>query len=102
MNIFVSNFSFDYGDDELRNIFTPYGEVVSVKVVMDRETGRSRGFGFVEMADQESASRAIAELNEASIHGRPLKVVEARPKEKAASRDFSPFRKSGRNKKRWN
>ncbi len=100
MNIFVSNLSFAIGDQELRDIFAPFGEVRDAKIVMDRMTGRSRGFGFVEMTDDEAATKAIAELNQRPIDNRPINVVEARPKEKQV-RDFSPFRKSGRNKNRW-
>jgi len=81
MNIYVSNLSFNVQDEDLKEFFTPYGEVTSAKVINDRETGRSRGFGFVEMSDDEAAKKAIAELNDATVDGRTIKVMEAKPKE---------------------
>lgn len=81
MNIFVSNLSFNVQDEDLREFFTPYGEVTSAKVINDRETGRSRGFGFVEMADDAAAQKAIAELDQATVDGRAIRVSEAKPKE---------------------
>ena len=86
MNIYVSNLSFNVEDEDLREFFTPYGEVTSAKVITDRETGRSRGFGFVEMSDDEAGKKAIAELNEASVDGRTIKVTEAKPKEDRPAR----------------
>lgn len=80
MNIYVSNLSFDLLDEDLKGFFTPYGEVSSAKIITDRETGRSRGFGFVEMADSASAKKAIDELNGADVEGRALNVNEAKPK----------------------
>jgi RNA recognition motif-containing protein len=84
MNIYVSNLGFDVQDQDLKKLFTPYGEVSSSKVVNDRETGRSRGFGFVEMPDSTAANKAIEELNGASVKGRTMNVVEARPKNDSA------------------
>jgi RNA recognition motif-containing protein len=84
MNIYVSNLGFDVQDQDLKKLFTPYGEVSSSKVVNDRETGRSRGFGFVEMPDSNAANKAIEELNGASVKGRTMNVVEARPKNDSA------------------
>ena len=81
MNIYVSNLSFDVQDEDLKGFFTPYGEVTSAKVINDRETGRSRGFGFVEMTDQAASEKAIAELNESTVDGRSIKVTEAKPRE---------------------
>jgi RNA recognition motif-containing protein len=92
MNIYVSNLSFNVQDEDLREFFAPYGEVTSAKVVNDRETGRSRGFGFVEMADEEASKKAIAELNNATVDGRAIKVTEARPKEDRPARSNNPFR----------
>ena len=86
MNIYVSNLSFDVQDQDLREFFTPYGEVTSAKIITDRETGRSRGFGFVEMSDDEASRKAIAELNDSSVDGRNIKVMEARPKEDRPAR----------------
>jgi RNA recognition motif-containing protein len=81
MNIYVSNLSFNVQDEDLKEFFTPYGEVTSAKVINDRETGQSRGFGFVEMADDTAAKKAIAELDQATVDGRAIRVSEARPKE---------------------
>lgn len=81
MNLYVSNLAYTVSDDELRGAFEAYGAVSSARVIMDRETGRSRGFGFVEMPDNNEATAAINGLNSLELSGRPLKVVEARPKE---------------------
>ncbi len=89
MNIFVSNLSFNVEDEDLREFFTPYGEVSSAKIINDRESGRSRGFGFVEMSDDTAAKKAIAELDGATVEGRAIKVSEAKPKEDRPSRNFS-------------
>ena len=86
MNIYVSNLSFNIQDEDLKEFFAPYGEVSSAKVINDRETGRSRGFGFVEMSDDAAAQKAITELNEASVDGRTIKVTEAKPKEDRPAR----------------
>jgi RNA recognition motif-containing protein len=86
MNIYVSNLSFDVQDQDLREFFTPYGEVTSAKIITDRETGRSRGFGFVEMSDDTASRKAIAELNDSTVDGRNIKVMEARPKEDRPAR----------------
>jgi len=86
MNIYVSNLSFNVQDEDLREFFTPYGEVTSAKVIMDKMTNQSRGFGFVEMSDDEASRKAIAELNEASVEGRTIKVMEAKPKEDRPAR----------------
>ncbi len=82
MNIYVGNLSYSMSDAELRDAFADFGEVSSVKVLMDRETGRSRGFGFVEMPNQSEAEAAIAQLNGKELSGRALRVNEARPKER--------------------
>ncbi|RYF87471.1 MAG: RNA-binding protein [Chitinophagaceae bacterium] len=89
MNIYVSNLSFNLQDQDLGDFFAPYGEVTTAKIITDRETGRSRGFGFVEMPDNEAAKQAIAGLNETSIDGRTIKVSEAKPKEDRPARNFS-------------
>lgn len=81
MNIYVSNLSFNVQDEDLKEFFAPYGEVSSAKIINDRETGKSRGFGFVELADDEAAKKAIAELDGATVEGRAIKVMEAKPKE---------------------
>ena len=86
MNIYVSNLSFNVQDEDLREFFAPYGEVTSAKIINDRETGKSRGFGFVEMADETASKKAIAELDQATVEGRTIKVVEAKPKEDRSGR----------------
>jgi len=80
-NIYVGNLSWSVGNDDLRDLFESYGEVFSARVIEDRETGRSRGFGFVEMEDT-GALEAIDALNGSSHNGRSLKVNEARPRER--------------------
>ena len=81
MNIYVGNLSFRTDDEELREVFSEFGEVSSAKVVMDRETNRSRGFGFVEMASDDEGKAAIEALDGAEVGGRNLRVNEARPRE---------------------
>ena len=81
MNIYVGNLSYGMSEDELRDAFGAFGEVSSVKILMDRETGRSRGFGFVEMPNQSEAETAIAKLNGTDVGGRALRINEARPRE---------------------
>ena len=81
MNIYVSNLSFNVQDEDLKEFFTPYGEVTSAKVISDKFTGQSRGFGFVEMSDEAAGRKAIAELDQATVEGRSIKVMEAKPKE---------------------
>jgi cold-inducible RNA-binding protein len=80
-NLFVGNMAFQTTESELTELFKPFGAITRVRVVMDRETGRARGFAFVEMPNDEEASKAIAALDGASIGGRNIKVNEARPKE---------------------
>ena len=81
MNIYVGNLSWGLKDQDLANLFTPYGEVASAKIVMDKFTQRSKGFGFVEMPNDEQAQAAIAQLNGSEVEGRNLVVNESRPKE---------------------
>jgi RNA recognition motif-containing protein len=96
MNIFVSNLSFNVKDEDLREFFAPYGEVTSAKIINDRTTGNSRGFGFVEMSDDTASQKAIAELDGATVEGRTIKVSEAKPKEnKPRTYSKSPFRDNG-------
>jgi RNA recognition motif-containing protein len=98
MNIYVSNLSFSVQDEDLREFFAEYGEVSSAKVITDKFTGKSRGFGFVEMGDDEAAKKAIAELDQAAVDGRTIRVMEAKPKEEKAGgggRSGGGFRSSG-------
>ena len=78
--LFVGNMSFDTKEGELRSIFEPYGEITRIQVMTDRDTGRARGFGFVELADDGEAAKAITALNGKEVDGRALNVNEARPK----------------------
>jgi len=94
MNMYVSNLSFHTTDEDLRKLFSEYGAVSSAKVILDRETGRSRGFGFVEMESDNEANNAIKNLNNKEIEGRTMSVSVAREKEKRND-NF------GGNKKRW-
>ena len=80
MKLFVGNFSFSTTEADLQSLFAPYGNIESVTVVTDRQTGRSRGFGFVEMSDRGEAEKAIEALNGKDFGGRTLNVNEARPK----------------------
>jgi RNA recognition motif-containing protein len=96
MNIYVSNLSFNVQDEDLREFFTPFGEVTSAKIITDRESGRSRGFGFVEMSDDAASKKAIAELDGSEVDGRTIKVMEAKPKENKP-KSFNPFRSGEKN-----
>jgi len=80
-NLYVGNLSFDVVEEELHELFASLGEVVSAKVITDRETGRPRGFGFVEMANAEEAQKAIESLDGKDFKGRNLKVNIAKPRE---------------------
>ncbi len=81
MRLYVGNLSYNVGSSDLEQLFAQYGAVRSAQVIQDRDTGRSKGFGFVEMADDNAARQAIAALNEKDHDGRPLTVNEARPRE---------------------
>jgi len=102
-NIFVGNLDFNVSEDELRNLFGTYGQVDRVTILTDRDTGRSRGFGFVEMTSAEDGEKAIAALNGTQLAGRTLNVNEARPKAERAGggggRDRGGRGGGGRN--RW-
>ena len=80
MNIYVGNLPYNVVEEDLREIFEEYGEVASVKIISDKLTGRSKGFGFVEMEEDQEARKAIEELNNAELSGRNIKVNESRPK----------------------
>jgi len=86
MNIYVGNMPYSTDDNELENIFKEFGEVTSAKVIMDRETGRSKGFGFIEMTSQEDGQRAIEALEGKEVDGRNLRVNEAKPKTERGNR----------------
>ena len=97
MNIYVSNLSYAVQDEDLRSYFAEYGEVTSAKVIMDKYTNRSKGFGFVEMSDDSAAEKAIAELDGATVDGRAIKVNIAKPKEERKTNN----RPSYSNNNRW-
>lgn len=82
MNIYVGNLSFNVEEDELKDTFSEYGKVASVKIVTDRFSGKSRGFGFIEMENSEDAKKAISEADGKDIGGRQIVVNEARPQKK--------------------
>ena len=98
MNIYVSNLGNNVRDEDLKEAFSPYGDVTSARIINDKTTGQSRGFGFVEMSDEASAKKAIAELNDATLDGRNIKVMEARPKEERSPRGNTG---GGYKKNRW-
>jgi RNA recognition motif-containing protein len=86
MNIYISNLSFNVQDEELKGFFSEYGEVTSSKVIIDKFTNQSRGFGFVEMPNDADAQKAITALNGSTVDNRAIKVMEARPKEDKPAR----------------
>ena len=88
MNIFIAGLNYNMSEAELGELFAEYGEDVSVKIIMDRETGRSKGYGFVEMADDEAGDKAIAALNEVDMDGKTLSVSVARPREERPRRSY--------------
>ncbi|HMO31443.1 MAG TPA: RNA-binding protein [Lacibacter sp.] len=94
MNIYVSNLSFNVQDEDLRGFFESYGEVTSAKVITDKITGRSRGFGFVEMSDDAAAQSAISELDGGTVEGRAIRVSEAKPREERSNNNRSFGNKS--------
>ena len=91
MNIYVGNLSWSMTDDDLSNLFSQYGTVTSAKILKEKNTGRSKGFGFVEMEDDEAAKTAIATLNESEVQGRKLIVNESQPR----SEGSGGYKKSG-------
>ncbi|HET6935674.1 MAG TPA: RNA-binding protein [Candidatus Angelobacter sp.] len=101
--IFVGNFSFNTSESDLRSLFEPYGQVDSVFIATDKFTGRSRGFGFVEMTNDGEAAQAITALNGTESGGRQLNVNEARPKTDRGSRGQDDYRGHARQRRepRW-
>jgi len=94
--LYVGNLSYDLTDSDLQNLFAPHGAVQSAQVIVDRDTSRSKGFGFVEMSSGEQAQAAIAALNGQEVNGRALTVNEARPREdRGGSREFAGSRDRG-------
>jgi len=88
MKLYVSNLGFHVDDEDLKALFLPFGEVISAKVISDRETGRSRGFGFVEMNSEANGKSAISSLQNKEIEGRSISVTPAKPKENRSFRNY--------------
>ena len=102
MNIYVSNLSYNTDDESLQQLFADYGEVTSAKIITDRETGRSRGFGFVEMPNDTEGQKAIDELNETDFEGKTINVNVARPKmERSNGGGFNRGGGGGYNRNRY-
>jgi RNA recognition motif-containing protein len=99
-NIFVGNLNFQTTQEDLRDVFTPYGSVEAVNIITDRDTGQARGFAFVEMTNRSEAENAIAGLNGAELNGRAMNVNEARPKPQGGG--GGGFRNSGGGRGRGN
>src|ERR1044071_2116849 len=93
MNIYVGNLSWSMTDDDLSNLFTQFGSVTSAKILKDKMNGRSKGFGFVEMEDDEAARTAIANLNESEVQGRKLIVNESQPRQEGSGGGGGGFKK---------
>jgi len=91
MNIFIAGLSYSINDNDLRDLFSEYGEISSAKVIMDKVTGRSKGYGFVELEDNDAAQKAIEELNGAEYDGRTISVSEARPRTEGGDRPRRNF-----------
>ncbi|OFY43382.1 MAG: RNA-binding protein [Bacteroidetes bacterium GWF2_40_14] len=100
MNIFISNLSYGVNDADLKELFGEFGEISSAKVITDRETGRSRGFGFVEMPNDAEGEKAIKELNQGQYDGKVINVNVAKPKENRDSRGGGGYGGGGGYEKR--
>jgi RNA recognition motif-containing protein len=100
-NIFVGNLDFNTGEEDLRQLFSQYGEVSRVSIMTDRDTGRSRGFGFVEMSSTEEGEKAILSLNGTQLGGRAITVNEARPKAEHGGRSGGHARGKRGQERRW-
>jgi RNA recognition motif-containing protein len=92
MNIYLGNIDFKVREEQLAEIFSQYGEVSSVKIITDKFTKRSKGFGFVEMPNDEEGRAAVAALNGADVNSRAISVAEARPREERPERSERPSR----------
>ena len=88
MQIYVGNMNYRTTEEDINKLFSQYGEVASVKLISDRETGRAKGFGFVTMNDDSAAKEAIEALNEKEFEGRSLRINEAKPKEERPRREY--------------
>lgn len=101
MNLFVARLNYDTTESGLRSAFEAHGEVSSVKIVIDRDTDRSKGFGFVEMPMDDQARAAIAALNNSSLDGRTIVVKESEPREERPRRNFDRDDRGGYNRDRY-
>jgi len=106
MNIFIAGLSYNITDSDLSDLFGEYGNIASAKVIMDRDSGRSKGYGFVEIEDEDSAKKAIEELNGAEYDGRVITVTEARPRNNnngggGGQRRFNNNREGGFRRERY-
>lgn len=95
MNIYVGNLPYSFTEEDLRAAFERFGDVSSAKIVMDRETGRSKGFGFVEMPDQQAAESAVKAMDGAPLAGRPARVNPAKPREAGPGGGYGAQRRPG-------
>ncbi len=100
MNIYISNLSYGVNDADLNQLFGEYGEIISAKVITDRETGRSRGFGFVEMTNDTDGQKAISELHEAEYDGKVITVTVARPRTERNNNNRGNYNRGGYNSNR--
>lgn len=98
MNIYVSNLNFSTTSESLQNLFAAYGEVASAKIITDRETGRSRGFGFIEMPDDTEGQKAISRLNETDFDGKAINVAIAHPKTERSNGGYNDRNENNRNR----
>ena len=96
MNIFVGSLSYDVSESEMKELFEEFGEVTSAKIITDRDTGRSKGFGFVEMTNKADGQEAVDTLNGKDVSGRTIVVNEARPREERPKRNFGGGNRGGR------
>ena len=101
MNLFVARLNYDTTESGLRSAFEAHGEVSNVKIIIDRETDRSKGFGFVEMPMDDQARAAIAALNNSSLDGRTIVVKESEPREERPRRNFDRDDRGGYNRDRY-
>jgi RNA recognition motif-containing protein len=101
MNIYVSNLNYKTKAESLQQLFAEYGKITSANIIIDRETGRSRGFGFIEMSNDAEARKAIDELNEANFEGNTINVNIARPKTERSNSGGRPNRGGGYNRNRY-
>ncbi len=99
MNIYVSNINFQTESNSLEDLFSQYGVIDSCNIITDRYTGRSRGFGFIEMSDEAAGQRAISELNETEFEGKTLNVSVARPRAEQNNRGYND--RGGNDNRRW-